>query len=119
MLPTLNDPSLVNQLPDTCHGVRRSAPTGVTESAAPCQTCWPFFEDGYDAQRAAAALCEQCPLMDACLRDGLRLDAAYAAGRDPYGVCGVLGGVLFEPGFLPRRPGQEQVPRRHGGQAAA
>lgn len=50
----------------------------------------------------AAAICATCPLSDACLSEGQRLQEAYDAGRDPYGAYGCWGGWWFEPGKEPK-----------------
>jgi hypothetical protein len=64
---------------------------------------------------AAARACAVCPLADACLQRALRIDAAYLHGEDPYGICGVCGGVWFEPGRMPRHilTAAQQLHDRH------
>lgn len=95
-----------------------AAPAQPAPATTPCQTCRAFFADDLDAQFRAAALCEACPLVEACLAEALRVDAAYAHGRDRYGISGVCGGVVFDPGHLPHRPGQDSLSRA-GTSAAA
>ena len=65
--------------------------------ALPCQVSdGPSWTDWSD-RRAAAELCDTCPVAHACLLEALRLDAAARRGEDPYGVRGVWGGVWFQP----------------------
>lgn len=92
-------------------GLSRRVVAVSTTTSTPCQNSGAFLDEGADAHRRAAALCAACPLVDACLADALTVDAAYAQGRDLYGISGVCGGIVFDPDFLPRRPGHPRTVR--------
>lgn len=63
----------------------------------PCQhPDGPSWTD-WAQRKAAAQLCDRCPVAHACLLEALRVDGAARRGEDPYGVRGVWGGVWFQP----------------------
>lgn len=57
---------------------------------------WPWLFDGLATAVEAAALCESCPLVSACLAEALD---DHVSGVP---VAGVRGGVWFERGAPPR-----------------
>jgi len=71
--------------------------------ATPCASSTPAAFVEFDRALDAARACARCPIATACLVEALRLDQAYAAGEDLFGITGCWGGVWFEPGRMPRR----------------
>lgn len=128
MLPTIANPAAIPEVPvgvsPTVRGlpVRRpeNADLAATTPGRPCRSraVRELFAPRWDpetdrgsrveraaaraAQQQAAAWCDRCPLSTACLVEALKLDAAYRRGDDPYGISGVCGGVLFQPGMTPQ-----------------
>lgn len=86
----------------TSRAEMRHAFPDCLESRRPCRSravahrCGVDWTD-VDQAPLAAAWCDLCPLVDACLAAALRADAGFRRGvhrRPPYGV---RGGVWFDP----------------------
>lgn len=102
MLPTLTRPMEACGF-KTPHAGRRVAATCANDPEP--------FVDRLRWQEAAA-VCDRCPLMGACLDEAMRLQRALLEDEDLWGVYGCWGGVWFEPGRPP-----EHIPRRTRGAA--
>lgn len=101
MLPTITGAGRpARELAIQFFGASRVRSDARTASRLQCVSV-PGGQDDPARALEAAARCQSCPAVSACLLEGMRLDAAWRCGDDPWGAYGCWGGVWFSPGHAP------------------
>jgi hypothetical protein len=101
VLPTITGTDLLtSELDIQLLGASQTRPHTTPALVLPCAAT-PEGQDDPARATDAAQRCAACPIASACLLEGLRLDAAWRRGEDPWGAYGCWGGVWFSPGHTP------------------